>query len=404
MRATRLLTALVVLLAPAVPAFAQEFSVALGPNPSCGGTMRPITALEAFEHKDEICKRLGLDQEWGIWGIAGGGAMGGPGYGCNIMKKWPPGPINGPTICTARTATGARTFAAQALSFDGAVDLAVRFAPVLKFDRAASNYGFPMKPQQFFDALKKENGVPVSMPGNASMGIENKDRATLADRSIPTYYQVRTAGNQVRIRYWWFYGYQHACYRNDGAHNGDWENIIVILNEARNAVAAVVYYQHGGWYTRIAGPRDAPCTPGGTGRCGFSGFRTDGERPVVYVGKISHGSFHDDNASGAAGLQAPNPGEGDFTNCSYYGDYRNPASPADWLHTQDNLVDLDLNSEPWMDACKGIIGIAIILPCRGQMPVCRGGAAPSTTTRASGMRPNAAPSYRHSSVPAAHTT
>ena len=63
------------------------------------------------------------------------------------------------------------------------------------------------------------------MPGNAPMGIENTDSATLANGSIPTYYQVRIFGDQVRIRYWWFYGYQHACYGKDwGAHNGDWEN------------------------------------------------------------------------------------------------------------------------------------------------------------------------------------
>jgi hypothetical protein len=37
----------------------------------------------------------------------------------------------------------------------------------------------------------------------------------------------------------------------------------------------------------IAGPRDAPCTPGGIGRCdGPNGFRLLNGKPVVYVGEV----------------------------------------------------------------------------------------------------------------------
>jgi hypothetical protein len=343
MRPIRLLTSLLVLLVPAAPALAQDiFPISVAPNPNACGGFRPVTAQEAFEYKDQICKQL-APQDWGIWGIADGGAMGGPGYKCNIFKRWPAGTINGPTLCVRRPPPAIVDKA-----------LVARFAPLLKFDRAAAQYGLPMSPQPFYDRLPKDkDGNPANMPGEAPLGVENTDAATLKNGVAPTYYQVRTFGKQVRIRYWWFYGFQHACSnlwpaKGKGAHNGDWENVIVILREDRNAIAAVVYYQHGGWYTRIAGPRDAPCTPDGTGRCGFRGFRTEGEHPVVYAGRFSHGSFHDDNASGAAGLEAPKKGEESFWNCLYYADYRNPGSDADFLRTQQKLVDLDDYGEPWM--------------------------------------------------------
>jgi hypothetical protein len=285
------------------------------------GTFRALTAQEAFEHRQQVCDSLG---EWDIFGLAGGGAIGGHGYKCSIYKKWTG--QAGKILCVPGPA--------PALV---GKDLVARFAPELKFDRAAQ--GYPMSPQPFFDKLTKDSdGNPVKMPGNSSLGVENTNPASLQGGTIPTYYQVRTVGKQVRIRYWWFYGYQDPCFAGQGKHNGDWENVIVILREDRNAVAAVVYYQHGGWYTRVAGPRDSPCTPGGTGRCGISNFRNDGEHPVVYVGKVSHGSFHDDNSAGPGGAGQ----------CAYYGDFRNPKSDADFLRTWQKLVDLDEFGEPWM--------------------------------------------------------
>jgi hypothetical protein len=305
------------------PVFGQGLGSIFPTDASKGcGALRPLTAQEAFEHRQQVCDSL---QDWGIYWLADGAAMGGPGYKCSIFKKW-------------------KGQAGQVLCVPGPApalvgkDLVARFAPELRFDRAAQ--GYPMSPQPFFDKLTKDkDGNPVNMPGSDPLGVENTSSSTLQSGTIPTYYQVRAVGKQVRIRYWWFYGYQDPCFAGKGKHNGDWENVIVILREDRNAVAAVVYYQHGGWYTRIAVPRDAPCTPGGTGRCaGSSGFRSDGEHPVVYVGKVSHGSFHDDNAAGPAGAGQ----------CAYYGDFRNPKSDADYLRTWQDLVDLDEYGEPWM--------------------------------------------------------
>ena len=104
--------------------------------------------------------------------------------------------------------------------------------------------------------------------------------------------------------------------------------------------------KYGGHYTRIAGPRAAPCTPGGIGRCkGSSGFETYSKtHPVVYVGKIAHGSYHDRKSTGVDG-----PG-----GCAYWADFRNPGSSRDHLETWHKLVNLDQSppSEPWITEDK----------------------------------------------------
>ncbi|CAF1165736.1 unnamed protein product [Rotaria sp. Silwood1] len=190
-----------------------------------------------------------------------------------------------------------------------------------------------MSAQEFYETLQKYQSGPFR--------VENLDRLTLTNRKIPTYYRIRTIGNHIRIMYWWFYGYQYPCFLNQGAHNGDWEHVMVILTEDRTAVAAVSFYQHSGHYTRIAGPRDAPCAPAGAGRCsGSFGFERSGTHPVVYSGKIAHGSYHDKKI---VGLPGP-------TECAYFGDFRNPKSIDDYLQSWNNLIDLDGDEEAWIIA------------------------------------------------------
>ena len=209
-------------------------------------------------------------------------------------------------------------------------ELVARFAPELRFDRAA--VGYPMSAQTFYQAWKNYAG--------GDFLVENTSKASLASGSIPTYYQFRQFGNQVRITYWWFYGYQHPCAGSSGSHQGDWEHVMVTLNEAQTAIAAVTYFQHGDFYTRIGGPLDASCGGIiGTGRCsGSHGFESTGTHPVVYTAKTAHGSFHDSNSIGL----------GTYDACTYYGDYRNPASAEDYMASWKKLVNLDDNDEAWI--------------------------------------------------------
>jgi hypothetical protein len=336
-----------VLLVWVVPAAALDMREFVGDR--CLAGMRPITYEEAVFNRDEVCRRIAMGTgDWGIWRIADGGAVGGPGYKCTIHRHFNAVPV-GAILCinVSTPAPTVKSTAGRILSLDAtSKEFVQRFAPELRFDRAASQYGYPMSAQPFYDKMPKdEHGVPKAVKSASGFPMENNDGATLKSGRIPTYFQLRKFGNQIRISYWWFYGFQHSCVVDTkdyvwgtGAHHGDWEHVMVILSEDTSRVAAVTFWQHDNYYTRIAGPRDAPCTPGGIGRCsGSHGFESSGTHPVVYVGKIGHGSYHDSN--------------GRTGGCGYYEEFRNPDGPGDYMQTWLNLIDLDddadVPSETW---------------------------------------------------------
>ena len=119
----------------------------------------------------------------------------------------------------------------------------------------------------------------------------------------------------------------------------------MILKEDRSGIAAVSYYQHNGHYTRIAAGH-GPCTPAGTGRCGGSGgFETDGTHPVVNIGRMAHGGYHDTNRwPPRTDRSAPSK---DPLQCAYYGDIRDPGSAADNL---DFIAQADQSRR----RCRGV--------------------------------------------------
>jgi hypothetical protein len=174
-------------------------------------------------------------------------------------------------------------------------------------------------------------------------GMCADDFSKLTNGITPTYYRVfRDDGlhqNRLRIAYYWFYGFQTHCnplntyvYNDsDGSHHGDWETIMVTTTPDQSAIDAVTYWFHGNYYTRLAGHYETKKTDDGE------------ERPVVYVGKIAHGSYHSDDHSGFMG--------GTPWNCCPYADWRNPKLPdTEWPNTSDYLVNLDGNLETWMAA------------------------------------------------------
>jgi hypothetical protein len=193
------------------------------------------------------------------------------------------------------------------IAFGANEALAARYAPKLVFDQGAST--FPVSAQTFYQ--------------NLPAITENTSYASIAGSPPPTYYQIRSCGNaQIRIQYWWFYGYQHPCAAvgGQGAHNGDWESVMVTLSDDRTRVAAVTYWAHGDHFTRLAG-----------------GFSSDGLHPLVYVGKTAHGSYHE-------------TGGNDFEACTYWGDRRSPGAAPMTMGSWNNLVSLDGNEEPWLAA------------------------------------------------------
>jgi hypothetical protein len=242
--------------------------------------------------------------------------------------------------------------------------LAVKFAPLLKFDKAADT--FPMDAEKWFDEMlcgKKGGPSPINFSKlfpnpkvrnsvlkklsadyhydylsckKRPKGLDNRRPisnlwegttkcSTLKDKSyqIPTYYKVKGCGSygQMRIEYWWFYGYQPdadmGCGQN---HPADWEHIMVTTTEDNQKIAAITYYQHSGWYTRIYGSHPP-------------GWGTVEGHPVVYVGKTAHGSYHDDGGSGS---------------CLYYEDFRNPSHNSLWRTWKTPLINLDENEQKWL--------------------------------------------------------
>jgi hypothetical protein len=228
-----------------------------------------------------------------------------------------------------------------------------RFAPMLGFDQ--NIYGLPMSANVYFSSMEQVSvddqkrtitwvtrGGGDGPPLDANLGIvevcgrDHCDRAmSNADiAAVVTYYDVfrHPFSGRLRIEYWWFYGFQYPCNTlpdaaNDGSHNGDWEHLWVTTNSTRDAIEAVTFFQHSGWYTRRSG-----------------GFEMAGDRPMVYVGKRSHGSY--DNRCTALQGCTDVPG----SSCGYWADFRNPLVD-DWVNTGLNLVYLKAApAEDWIAA------------------------------------------------------
>jgi hypothetical protein len=213
-------------------------------------------------------------------------------------------------LCVSTSATPVRDGGTGTWRFVNDVShYAEKFAPRLRFDNAG--HGYPMSAQAFY--------THAITQGNTAR-LENTDPGTLQHGTIPTYYQVIKGGNQLRIKYWWFYGYQNSCDAfGNGSHNGDWEDVTVILAEDRSSIAAITFSMHGHTYTRLAD------------RNGFD--VEEGSHPVVYVAKNSHAS-HFENG-------------GTSVSCLPWDEFHN-TSNGTRMDSWKKLVDLNGAAEPWM--------------------------------------------------------
>lgn len=196
--------------------------------------------------------------------------------------------------------------------------LAVRFAPQLRFDSGSGTCSaadsYPMSAQEYFERRTQGDSARLS----------NGDASTVTGNLVPTYWKAFRCGNQYRLVYWWFYGYQFDCDCVSGEHEGDWEHLLVVLSEDKTKVAAVTFFQHGGFYTRLAQ------------RGGF-GF-ADGTHPIVYPGRNNHGSYH--NTQSAA------------QTCCYWEDHRDGDGPwlSTWMAPLQRMRPVAQGGETWMDA------------------------------------------------------
>lgn len=164
--------------------------------------------------------------------------------------------------------------------------LAREFSPQLRFDSKAET--FPQNPVWYWENSHTDSNGDRRMNGAVPSSWERNP-----DEMATTYNVERCHTGRVLIEYWFFYSYQNPCFLDwFGAHNGDWERVVVALNAEMTQVDRITYHQHSGRYTKDAGNFELE----------------DGTHPVVYVGKKSHGSYHDNGGMGG---------------CAYFQDWRN---------------------------------------------------------------------------------
>ena len=127
-----------------------------------------------------------------------------------------------------------------------------RYLPIFKFDGSAQDYCYPGWPSKQNDEKCNKNFNP----------------------NAPVFCQMDYCGRYIVYTYWLWYGLQQACTFNFGRHGDDWEHVSVYVRNGR--ADKVVFHQHNGHYTRRRGS-----------------YRSEGERPIVFIGKVAHGSYHD---------------------------------------------------------------------------------------------------------------
>ena len=130
------------------------------------------------------------------------------------------------------------------------------YLPIFKFDLAESKYCYPDQPSS-----QNDNRCVKTLNPNA-----------------PVFYEEDKCDGQTVYSYWLWYGLQKPCIKLfDKGHGNDWEHVSVYVNPSNGQVSKVVFHQHGGHYTRRRGT-----------------YQSEGERPIVYIGKVAHGSYHID--------------------------------------------------------------------------------------------------------------
>ena len=225
------------------------------------------------------------------------------------------------------------------------------YAPVLFFDskQGQTDKCFPSDAGEYYAARK----------AGSTARICNTSYSSIEKGEVPVYFQyARCEPNVEYVAYWFFYGWQDYCsvLPPKGEHPADWEHIVVkVVNEKLDRV---LFFQHAGQYARIPG----------------NYMVIPPSNPMVYVGKNSHGSYHDDGGTGT---------------CCYFEDYRNPSKPPKFMVTALNLVrlSLDESSPEWMRYDGVIYWDGLVGPLHRtqdndlcNLPGCRGVNLPSCST------------------------
>ncbi|KAF2355903.1 hypothetical protein FHG87_013331 [Trinorchestia longiramus] len=189
-------------------------------------------------------------------------------------------------------------------------EFAAKYAPRLRFDQTegSGDRCFPESAEDYYNARASDDWDRRC----------NMDYESVASGSIPTYWHAAVCGYHLHIAYWSFYGYNHDCDCCSGERDAWFESLVIKIRDYTldERLHEVRFSQKNGWYTRITGNYEI----------------LEETHPIAYVGKASHGFYHDDGGTGT---------------CCYYQDYRNPDDVDQHMDTWLNLVELD-NSSAWM--------------------------------------------------------
>ncbi len=174
-----------------------------------------------------------------------------------------------------------------------------KYRPIYKFDGSASSYCYPDYPSQAND-------------GRCVTSMNSRS---------PVYVQQSACGSYTVYTYYLWYGKQKGCIAVfDKGHGNDWERVSVYVQNGQ--AKKVIFHQHSGHYTRRRGE-----------------FQRDGERVIVYIGKVAHGSYHhqcDGKCSASEFFKYGCVGTVNYCQggCGYWDDYRNPGLTLDNAQVQ----------------------------------------------------------------------
>ncbi|XP_037801169.1 uncharacterized protein LOC119596101 [Penaeus monodon] len=205
-------------------------------------------------------------------------------------------------------------------------EMAYKYAPYFRFDlvEGGSGFCFPHNASDYYHVRKA---------GDTSRQC-NTDYATVSNGDIPTYWHAMTCGYHLHIAYWTFYGYNHDCDCCSGERDAWWEFVVVKVRDwdLQPHMHEVMFGQKKGWYTRVPGHYEVH----------------DTTHPVAYVGKASHGTYHDDGGTGT---------------CCYFEDFRNPGHLDMNMKTWLNLVELkQAGGEGWMEDADADVWNGLLAP------------------------------------------
>ena len=216
------------------------------------------------------------------------------------------------------------------IAFANFVQESVKFAPIYRFDGSSASFCYPDYP---------------------SSQNDGRCYGQLSDNT-PSFVQKTYCHPWTVYTYWLWYGKQKQCIKFfDKGHGDDWEHVSVYTLNGKTT--GVMYFQHKGWYSRS-----------------YPHFERSGQRPIVYIGKVSHGSYH-------VGCNGKCSIKNFFTKgclgsakycqggCGYWDDFRNPGPQL----AKYKLYDLQKgklihgikrpNRAICLNSCKGAKGRAL---------------------------------------------